>query len=334
MSTCSSTRPYTLAPLQEHLGPRIVPINPDAPIDVVYQENESTEIVTLDIVPSTNNTKSDQVVVQAVRPDKVKSIGQLNWEYMEPKKKQELSVLGQQKAINNKYKHEGKQARRQRDLLFMEQRVREKAEEKKVRRPIPFNQRVPMNVYTKGMEVPGTVISMAWYGAYIDIGTTRDCLLHVSQMSRDFFVEKPRDMLELGQEVTVKILDVNLETDKISLTFLEKQDIEDENERLDFGMLEENDELWGVVKRITEYGAYVEVDAVVHGFVHFMDHPLWDGAKTPAELFTIGQKVRVWVLKLEEEKQRIALTALRPDELPGPRFEQFKPEYYPHLYAR
>jgi ribosomal protein S1 len=201
---------------------------------------------------------------------------------------------------------------------------------------------------------------------------TQDGLLHISQISRDFFVEHPREVLTPGDEITVQVRSVNASRNKLHLTMLprdvwiaEKEqqqqlrsnakndinssksnnNIYDDNDdsssdRIPLGEIQVDDELWGELRRVTDYGAYVEVGAVVDGWLHFMDHPeaachvggggLQQGLQQqqsrpkqqhPSDFMKVGDRVRVWVADINNEQQRIKLTALRPSHLPGPRRE-------------
>lgn len=209
--------------------------------------------------------------------------------------------------------------------MYFKEKQREKKQASKVKRPLGFDDRVPLSAYFPGMVLTGTVISLTGFGAYVDVGTECDGLLHISQITRDFFVEHPRQVLSPGDEVTVKVRAISPELKKLQLTMLDsvQEDLleEDEEDRIPLTDVKVDDELWGELKRITDFGAYVEVGAEVDGFLHFMDHPLWDDNMHPSEFMQVGQRVRVWVADLDTQQRRIRLTANRPANLPGPRLE-------------
>jgi len=209
---------------------------------------------------------------------------------------------------------------------------REKKNDNRIKRPLGFDERAPLTAFFPGMEVTGTVISLTKYGAYVDVGTECDGLLHISQMTRKFFVEHPRQVVTPGDEVTVKVRSASPELKKMQLTMLDAVEqaeagswgnnaSEDDEERTPLTEFESDDELWGELRRVTDFGAYVEVGAEVDAFLHFMDHPLWEEGKTPSEFMERGQRVRVWVADLDMEQKRIRVTACRPEDLPGPRIE-------------
>lgn len=212
--------------------------------------------------------------------------------------------------------------------MFMKKKQQEKTQAARVRRPVGFDGRTPLTALVPGMSASGVVISLTEFGAYIDIGSERDGLLHISQISEGDFIEHPRQVLTPGDEVTVKVRSVNPEKKKLHLTMLseerlraEQMDAEDDIERIPLDEIQIDDELWGEIKRVTNYGSYVEVGAVVDGFLHFMDHPLFDSRSKPSTYMAKGDRVRVWVADVDSERQRIKLTANRPPHLPGPRRE-------------
>jgi small subunit ribosomal protein S1 len=212
-------------------------------------------------------------------------------------------------------------------MMFMKDKQREKKRASRIERPMGLEDRVPLTAYFPGMSLTGMVISLTNFGAYVDVGTECDGLLHVSQMSRDIFVEHPRQVLSPGDEVTVKVRSTSPELKKLHLTMLDVSqadillDQEDNEDRIPLTDIDIDDELWGELKRVTDFGAYIEVGAEVDGFLHFMDHPLWDDNMHPSEFMQVGQRVRVWVADVDKEKRRVRLTANRPVGLPGPRFE-------------
>ena len=222
--------------------------------------------------------------------------------------------------------------------MMMEfKRLQQKSKrESMVKRPLPFDQRAPLVTYFPGMELTGVVISLTPFGAYVDVGTEVDGLLHVSQFTREFFVEHPRQMVSPGDEVTVKVRMSDPAAKKLHLTMLDDATLEqematinnaddedDDEDRIPLTEIEMDDELWGELKRVTDFGAYVEVGAEVDGFLHFMDHPEWDDGMHPSEFMKRGQRVRVWVADRDLARRRIRLTANRPRNLPGPRFEMY-----------
>jgi small subunit ribosomal protein S1 len=210
-------------------------------------------------------------------------------------------------------------------LMYVKEKQKEKKSASRVERPLGFDERVPLTAFFPGMEVTGVVISLTNFGAYVDVGTECDGLLHVSQITRDFFVEHPRQVLSPGDEVTVKVRQVAPDLKKMQLTMLEGQTIvdakADAQDRIPLSDVEVDDELWGELKRVTDFGAYVEVGVEVDGFLHYMDHPSWSDGMKPREFMSNGERVRVWVADVDNAERRVRLTGCRPQHLPGPRRE-------------
>jgi small subunit ribosomal protein S1 len=212
-------------------------------------------------------------------------------------------------------------------MMFFKKSQQQKKRASQVKRDLAFDQRTPLSALEPGMQVSGKVISNTNFGSYVDIGTECDGLLHVSQMTRDFFVEHPRQVLQPGENVTVTIRSTNPELKKLHLTMLpissvqENDDDDCNEERIPLEEIGVDDELWGEITRVTAFGAYVELGAIVDGFLHFMDHPLFGATPgaPPSDFMQVGERIRVWVTDVDMDKSRIKLTANRPAHLPGPR---------------
>ncbi len=162
-----------------------------------------------------------------------------------------------------------------------------------------------------GDVVEGKVARMTNFGAFIDLGGV-DGLVHVSEISYDH-VDKPADVLEVGQEVKVKVLNVDPERERISLSI--KQTLpgpwDDIEEKAAVGTV-----LTGTVKRLTSFGAFVEVFPGVEGLIHIsqISHK---HIATPADVLEAGQEVKVKVLNVDPERQRLGLSIKALEEAPA-----------------
>ena len=162
-----------------------------------------------------------------------------------------------------------------------------------------------------GDVVEGKVARMTNFGAFIDLGGV-DGLVHVSEISYDH-VDKPADVLEVGQEVKVKVLNVDPERERISLSI--KQTLpgpwDDIEEKAAVGTV-----LTGTVKRLTSFGAFVEVFPGVEGLVHIsqISHK---HIATPADVLEAGQEVKVKVFNVDPERQRLGLSIKALEEAPA-----------------
>jgi small subunit ribosomal protein S1 len=220
--------------------------------------------------------------------------------------------------------------------MFVKDKNRERKLASRVVRTIPLTMRTPLSALSPGSKWTGTVISLTRFGAYVDIGTECDGLLHISQISSENFVTNLEEYMKPGDEIEVTIQSVNPQLKKLHLTLLPftskdninnnnnvQNDENDEDDRIVLEDINVDDELWGELIRVTDFGSYVELGAEVSGFLHFMDHPLF-GAEPgahPTTFMTKGDRVRVWVADVDRDRRRIRLTANRPSHLPGPRRE-------------
>lgn len=280
---------------------------------------------------------NDNEAVSPPAPTETRKVDHNNkqgrWHTLSQEEKDVLIKEGQERAIRSKKRREPKAEKKRRMLQqFREAQLRDK-KAARVRRPLPLYspKRTPLEEVEVGSVRNGTVISLTDFGAYVDVGTTEcDGLIHVSQISREVggFVSHPRQILKAGDvlenlTVTRAELPRSLQLTMLSEEErrLEADDEEEEDdgvERIALDTLFVDDELWGEIKRVTNFGAYVELGAVVDGFLHFMDHPTFGvvPGQHPSEYMAPGQRVRVWVSHVDLDKERIKLTALRPRSLP------------------
>jgi small subunit ribosomal protein S1 len=153
-----------------------------------------------------------------------------------------------------------------------------------------------------GQVIEGTVQRITDFGAFVDIGGV-DGLVHISQLSHEH-VEKPSDVVQEGQKVQVKVLSVDRDNERISLSIKETlpgpwADIDEKAPK--------GSTLEGTVKRLVSYGAFVELFPGVEGLVHIsqISHK---HIGTPHEVLKEGQTVKVKVLDVNKADQRLSLS--------------------------
>ncbi len=148
----------------------------------------------------------------------------------------------------------------------------------------------------------GIVKNITDFGAFIDLGGV-DGLLHITDMSYKR-INHPSEMLQLGQEVEVMVLDFNDKKERISLGMkqLKPHPWKDIAERYPEGAI-----VKGKVVSITDYGAFVELDSGVEGLIHVSEMSWTQHVKHPSKILTVGQEVEAVVLKVEEDAERISL---------------------------
>jgi small subunit ribosomal protein S1 len=154
-----------------------------------------------------------------------------------------------------------------------------------------------------GQVVRGTVRSMLEYGAFIDIGGV-DGMLHVADISHGR-VNKPSDVLTVGQELDVKILKIDPAKKRISLGMkqLQADPWSTAGERYHVG-----DRVRGKVARATDFGAFVELEPGLDGLIHLSEMSWSKKQQKPSELVKPGDVVEVVVLAVNPSDKRISLT--------------------------
>lgn len=168
----------------------------------------------------------------------------------------------------------------------------------------------------EGSVVTGKVARLTNFGAFIDLGGV-DGLVHISQISHEH-VAKASDKLKVGEEVQAKVISVDPESGRVSLSIKDTlagpwDNIE---ERAAVGSV-----LDGLVKRLTTFGAFVELFPGVEGLVH-ISQIAHQHIATPHEVLQEGQEVQVKVLEVHPEQQRISLSIKALQEAPKPEKEE------------
>ncbi|AGE77305.1 30S ribosomal protein S1 [Bacillus cereus] len=154
----------------------------------------------------------------------------------------------------------------------------------------------------EGDVVEGTVQRLTDFGAFVNVGGV-DGLVHISQISHER-VEQPSEVLEQGQKVKVKVLSVDADTQRISLSIKAAQPGPWENVA---GEIKAGDIREGVVKRLVTFGAFVEILPGVEGLVH-VSQIANRHVKNPNEVLEMGQEVKVKVLEVQVAEKRISLS--------------------------
>lgn len=154
----------------------------------------------------------------------------------------------------------------------------------------------------EGQIVEGTVKNLTDYGAFVDLGGV-DGLLHITDMAWKR-VKHPSEVVEVGQTIKVKVLKFDRERRRVSLGL--KQLGEDPWIAI-ATRYPVNTEIEGVVTNLTEYGCFVEIEEGVEGLVHVTEMDWTNKNVHPSKVVNVGDKVKVKVLEIDEERRRISL---------------------------
>lgn len=154
----------------------------------------------------------------------------------------------------------------------------------------------------EGAVVSGIVKNLTDYGAFIDLGGI-DGLLHITDMAWKR-VRHPSEVVEIGQEVQVKVLKFDQEKNRVSLGM--KQLGEDPWQNI-ARRYPPGSRLFGKVNNLTDYGCFVELEEGVEGLVHVSEMDWTNKNVNPAKVVQLGDEVEVMVLDIDEERRRISL---------------------------
>jgi small subunit ribosomal protein S1 len=172
----------------------------------------------------------------------------------------------------------------------------------------------------EGQVIDGVVKNITDYGAFVDLGGI-DGLLHVTDISYKR-VNHPSEVLNIGDTVKVQIIRINKDTQRISLGMkqLESDPWEDAAAKYPVGGT-----FRGRVTNITEYGAFVELEAGIEGLVHVSEMSWTKKNVHPGKIVSTSQEVDVKVLEVDEEKRRISLGLKQAQSNPWEAFAEAHP---------
>ena len=176
--------------------------------------------------------------------------------------------------------------------------------------------------YPKGQHVSGKVVNLMPYGAFIEIETGIEGLIHVSEMSWTKRINKASEVLAVGDEVEAVVLDIDKDSRKISLGIrqIERNPWEVLAEKYPVGK-----HIVGKVRNMTNYGAFVEIENDIDGMIHVSDMSWTRKINNPNEVLKPGQEVEVVILEINPEQQRISLGLKQAESDPWSNIsEQYK----------
>ncbi len=183
--------------------------------------------------------------------------------------------------------------------------------------------------YPVGSRVHGTVVNIMSYGAFVRLEDGIEGLVHISEMSWTRRVNHPSEMVNVGDEVDVVILDIDKDKQEISLG-MKQTDVnpwELVSEKYPPGTVIE-----GEVRNLANYGAFVEIEPGIDGLLHISDMSWTKKVTHPNELYKKGDRVQCVVLDVDQEKQRVSLGVKQLTE--DPWIEAIPSAYQPGMVIR
>ncbi len=174
---------------------------------------------------------------------------------------------------------------------------------------------------TEGMAVEGVVKNITEYGAFVDLGGV-DGLLHVTDMAWRR-VNHPSEILTIGEAINVQVIKINKDTHRISLGM---KQLQEDPWDLVAGKYPLESVHGGVVTNITDYGAFVELEAGVEGLVHVSEMSWTKKNVHPGKIVSTSQEVEVMVLEIDDVKRRVSLGLKQTQRNPWEVFAETYPE--------
>ena len=162
------------------------------------------------------------------------------------------------------------------------------------------DQPIPLEDLKPKTRFEGTIKQIGLHGALVDIGLPYEGLLHISQLTAGGEVDAVSEAVEVGDEVTVWVTEVQPGQKRVSLTMVEPPDVTWEE-------LQDGQVYTGTVTRIEQYGAFVDVGAERPGLLHVREMST-GYVEHPSELMSVGDEIEVRVRKVDRQRQRIDLT--------------------------
>ncbi len=158
--------------------------------------------------------------------------------------------------------------------------------------------------YPVAAQVRGKVVNLVPYGAFVELEEGVEGLVHVTELSWTKRVNKPSDMLHVGEEIDAVVIGIQKDEQKISLSVRQL----DPNP---WDMVKHNypvgARVRGQVRNLTSYGAFVELEAGIDGMIHVSDMSWTRKVNHPSEVLTKGEEIDTIVLDVVSDKQRISL---------------------------
>ena len=174
---------------------------------------------------------------------------------------------------------------------------------------------------TEGMSVDGVVKNITEYGAFVDLGGV-DGLLHVTDMAWRR-INHPSEVLTIGETIKVQVIKINKETHRISLGM---KQLQEDPWNLVAGKYPLESVHTGRVTNITDYGAFVELEAGVEGLVHVSEMSWTKKNVHPGKIVSTSQEVEVMVLEIDGVKRRVSLGLKQTIRNPWEVFAETHPE--------
>src|SRR5947209_2559436 len=178
--------------------------------------------------------------------------------------------------------------------------------------------------YPVGSRHTGEVVNIMSYGAFVKLEPGIEGLVHISEMSWTKRINHPSELVQIGDQIEVQVLNINQEKQEISLGMKQVQPNPWDKvaERYPTGTV-----ITGTVRNLTNYGAFIEIEEGIDGLLHVSDMSWVRKVSHPSEVVQKGQKVTCVVLNVDQERRRVAygLRQMASDPWEGDIPSKYKP---------
>ena len=155
----------------------------------------------------------------------------------------------------------------------------------------------------KGMEIDGIIKNITDFGAFVDLGSGVDGLLHITDITWGR-INHPSDRLSIGEKIKVKIIDIDVDKSRLSLGT--KQLTQNPWEKIQDNF-NEGDKVEGKIVNIMNYGVFIEIEEGIEGLVHISEFSWTKHIKHPADIYKVGDKVKTIILSIDKDNKKISL---------------------------
>jgi len=173
--------------------------------------------------------------------------------------------------------------------------------------------------YHIGQKIQGKIVSLAKYGAFVEIEPGIEGLVHISEMSWTQHIKHPSQIVHEGDHVQVIVLNIDKDSRKISLGLKQIEEDPWDNFEMKYRVGSHHK---GVVRDLVPFGAFVELEDGIDGLVHISDLSWTKKVRHPGEILKKGQEIEIVVLAFDRNERRIALGLKQLEENPWDMFER------------
>jgi len=172
--------------------------------------------------------------------------------------------------------------------------------------------------YPVGSVVSGKVVSITNYGAFVELEKGIEGLVHISEISWVKHIKHPSEVFSLGETIDVKVLDMQPDEQKISLGVkqLQPDPWEEIEDRFEPGSV-----VKGIVRNLTQFGAFVELEEGIDGLIHVSDMSWTRKVRHPKEILSKNEEVEVKVLDVSKDERKISLGLKQVQADPWPQIK-------------